>query len=61
MNWAPADLHTLIKNNNINDMKYWNNRFKTATDNLEHKKNEWKNAVKNVPSLHDFLLNNYYK
>ena len=61
MNWAPTDLHTLIKNNNINDMEYWNNRFKTATDNLEHKKNEWKTAVKNVPSLHDFLLNNYYK
>ena len=42
-------------------MNYWDNRFKTATDNLEHKKNQWKTAVKNVPSLHDFLLHNYYK
>ena len=61
MNWAPTDLHTLMKKNINNDMNYWDNRFKTATDNLEHKKNQWKTAVKNVPSLHDFLLHNYYK
>jgi hypothetical protein len=61
MNWAPTDLHTLMKNNSNNDMNYWDNRFKTATDNLEHKKKEWKNAVKNASSLHDFLQQNYYK
>ena len=60
MNWAPTDLHTLMKNNINNDMN-WDNYFKTATDNLEHKKKEWKNAVKNAPSLHDFLQQKYYK
>jgi len=61
MNWAPTDLHNIIVNNKNNDIKHWNNYFKKTTDNLEHKKKQWKNAVKNVPSLHDFLLHNYYK
>ena len=60
MNWAPTDLHTLMKNN-INTGRNWDTYFKIATDNLEHKKKEWKNAVKNAPSLHDFLQQKYYK
>lgn len=59
MNWAPTDLHTIIRKNNINDMDYWNNYFKQAADNLEYKKNKWKSAVKNVPSLFDFLSKLY--
>ena len=59
MNWAPTDLHTLMKNNINNDMN-WDNYFKTAINNLEHKKKEWKNAVKNAPSLHDFLEQHHY-
>ena len=61
MNWAPTDLHNIIVNTKNNDIKNWDNYFKKATDNLERKKKQWKNAVKNVPSLHDFLLHNYYK
>ncbi len=61
MEWAPTDLPTLIRGTKNNDMNYWNNRFKLATDNLEYKKKLWKNAVKDVPKLYDFLLNNYYK
>lgn len=61
MEWAPTDLTAIIRGNKSNDMNYWNNRFKQATDNLEYKKNLWKNAVKDVPKLYDFLLNNYYK
>lgn len=61
MNWAPTDLSTLIRVNKNNDINYWNSRFKQATDNLEHKKNQWKTAVKDVPTLYDFLLKNYYK
>jgi len=61
MEWAPTDLPTLIRCTKNNDINYWNNRFKQATDNLEYKKNLWKNAVKDVPKMYDFLLNNYYK
>ena len=61
MNWAPTDLHMIMKNNINNDMNSWDNYFKTAIDNLEHKKKEWKNAVKNAPSLHDLLQQKYYK
>ena len=63
MNWAPTDLHMLMKHNINNDMN-WDNHLlplKTATDNLEYKKKEWKNAVKDAPSLHDFLQQKYYK
>ena len=61
MNWSPTDLHTLIAYNKNNDINYWNSYFKTATDNLEYKKKKWKDAVKNAPILHDFLLKNYMK
>ena len=59
MNWAPTDLHTLIRKNDIKDINYWNDHFKQATDNLEYKKNKWKSAVKDVPSLFDFLSKLY--
>ena len=61
MHWAPTDLPTLIKGNANNDMNYWNHHFKLITDNLENKKKQWKNAVKEAPTLYDFLLKNYYK
>jgi len=60
MEWAPTDLSTLMRGNKNNDINYWNNRFKQATDNLEYKKKLWKNAVKDVPKMYDFLLKNYY-
>jgi len=61
MHWAPTDLPTLIKGNANNDINYWNHHFKLMTDNLENKKKQWKNAVKEAPTLYDFLLKNYYK
>jgi len=61
MNWAPDDLDSLIKYSKNNDLNYWNNFFKKSVDNLEHKKNVWKNCVKDTPSLYDFLQDNFYK
>jgi len=61
MNWAPDDLDSLIKYSKNNDLNYWNNFFKKSVDNLEHKKNVWKNCVKDKPSLYDFLQDNFYK
>jgi hypothetical protein len=60
MHWAPTDLFSLIKCNSNNDINHWNNMFEKATKNLENKKTNWKNSVKNVPSLYNFLKKNYY-
>jgi hypothetical protein len=61
MNWSPTDVPSLIKVNYNNDMNYWNSVFKTCADNLDKKKNMWKESVKDMESLYEFLKNNFYK
>lgn len=59
MNWYPTDEIIIngFDKNNI-DNQVW---MKTAINNLDQRKNSWSNAVKNEPSLQEFLYNNFYK
>jgi hypothetical protein len=59
MNWYPTDEIIIngFDKNNI-DNQVW---MKTAINNLDQRKNSWSAAVKNEPSLQEFLYNNFYK
>jgi hypothetical protein len=35
--------------------------MQTAINNMDQRKKEWSAAVKDEPTLHDFLYNNFYK
>lgn len=59
MNWYPMD-EIIINgfNQEIEDNKVW---YRKAIVGLDMRKAEWNNAVKELPSLKDFLYTNYYK
>ena len=58
MNWAPTDMISLIKNGNIEDM---NTFLMYSASILSSKKEEWKNKTKDLPSLYNYLKENYYE
>jgi len=59
MNWNSNDITVLNKifPKHI-DKK---SEFKDMIDNLDQRKEKWNNAIKHVPSLYNFLLENFYK
>lgn len=58
MNWSPTDMISLIKNGNIKDM----NKFLMYSANiLSSKREEWKKKTKDLPSLYNYLKENYYE
>ena len=61
MHWAPTDVHT-IKSLNVNLEQYHlDDERKRAINHLDNKKRLWNDAIKNSPTLYDYLLDNYYK
>jgi len=58
MNWNANDITVLNKifPKHI-DKK---SEFKDMINNLDQRKEKWNNAIKHVPSLYNFLLENFY-
>lgn len=59
MNWHPMDSIIMSGfNHELIDDHVW---MQTAINNMDQRKKEWSAAVKDEPTLHDFLYNNFYK
>jgi len=61
MHWGPTDIPSLIKGNVQPDMDDWKNKWKQIANRLDKRKNNWKKAVKGLPTMYDFLKKNYYE
>ena len=59
MNWHPMD--TIIMNGFNKELIEDHLWMQTAINNMNTRKEVWSKAVKNEPTLHDFLYYNYYK
>ena len=59
MNWHPMD--TIIMNGFNKELIEDHLWMQTAINNMNTRKEAWSKAVKNEPTLHDFLYYNYYK
>jgi len=58
MNWAPTDMISIIKKSDIKDI----NKFLMNSSNiLSFKQKEWKTKTKDLPSLYNYLKENYYE
>lgn len=59
MNWYPMDEIIMNGfNEHLQDNKVW---YSKAITGLNQRKKEWSKAVESLPSLHNFLYNNFYK
>ena len=59
MNYFPIDPYTLVSYGYPSD-RDWNQLFDATTKNIDNKKSQWKELVKNTPSMYDFLDKNVY-
>jgi flavin-dependent dehydrogenase len=59
MNFFPTDINSIYAYNDLS-AEDWKERFKTAADNLDKKKAEWKEIVKDCPTMYDYLKENIY-
>jgi tryptophan halogenase len=59
MNYAPTDLSSLIAIP-MKSREYYEKEFKECINNLDLRKKEWNEIVKNKPSLYQFLKDNIY-
>jgi tryptophan halogenase len=59
MNYFPTDVNS-ITSLNFDDNKDWLEYFKSAADNLDKKKKEWEEIVKDEPYMYDYLRDNIY-
>jgi len=60
MNWFPTSLHTIQYALANNDMKYYEREWQPTIDRLNKRKLEWKNKVKDCPTLYQYLKKNIY-
>ena len=61
MHWGPTEKTTIDWLNSYRDLNDLRNFEKQCIEKLNKKKEIWKNAIKDKPSLHDFLKENIYK
>jgi hypothetical protein len=59
MNYFPTDIDSICAYNDLS-LEEWQERFKNAADNLDKKKAEWKEIVKDCPTMYDYLKENVY-
>jgi len=59
MHWSPTDLITIMHKNMVNE-EILINEWEECINSLNKRKNEWKESIKNKPSLFKFLKQNIY-
>ena len=55
MNWFPTDFPTIKSLNYNSDINFWKEHWKSPIDNLNNRKQDWKDSVKDAPFLLDVL------
>jgi len=60
MNWFPTSFETIQYALANNDMKFYEKEWQPTIDRLNKRKLEWKNKVKDCPTLYQYLKKNIY-
>ena len=60
MNWFPTDFPAIKSLNYNSDTNFWKANWKSAIDNLNQRKQDWKDGVEDAPFLLD-MLNDLHK